>query len=301
MKEFTITSPCDGLELSCLFAEPSAEPKGIVQLSHGMCEHKERYVPLMEFLAQNGYASVINDHRGHGASVRSKEDLGYMDKRGWLSMVLDTKAVTDWARKRWPGKQLTLMGHSMGSMVARSYLKRFDEYIDAVIVCGCPSDNPAKGAGKILTGLIGTVCGWHFRPRLIQKMSSGVFNKAFEGEGYASAWVCSDRDVLEAYHKDPLCQYVFTADGFYNLLSLMQDCYGAKGWKVTRRSLPISFISGAEDPCRVSDEALGKAADCLRKAGYENVSVKIYPGMRHEILNETDKLSVWNDVLHTLA
>ena len=301
MNELTITSPCDGLALSCLYVEPSGEPRGVVQISHGMCEHKERYVPFMEFLVQNGFACVINDHRGHGASVRKAEDLGYMYKKGWLSMVLDTKAVTDWAKEKWPGKPLTLLGHSMGSMVVRSYLKRFDDSIDALIVSGCPSDNPAKGAGKALAAILGTVCGWHFRPSLLQKMSFGAYNKEFVSEGWPSAWVCSDKTVLEAYHKDPLCQYVFTANGFYNLLALMQDCYGAKGWKTANTSLPVSFLSGAQDPCRVSDEALSKAADCVRAAGYGNVSVKLYPDMRHEILNETDRMTVWSDILALLA
>ena len=301
MTEFKIISPCDGLELSCLYVEPAGSPAGIVQISHGMCEHKERYVPLMEFLAANGYAAVINDHRGHGASVRRPEDLGYMYKDGWLSMVLDTKAVTDWARAKWPGKRLTLLGHSMGSMVVRSYLKRFDDSIDALVVSGCPSDNPAKGAGKFLAGAFGVLCGWHSRPQLLQKMSFGSYNKPFKDEGCPCSWVCSDKDVQQAYLQDPLCQYVFTANGFRNLLALMQDCYGRKGWKVSNPALPVRFFSGAQDPCRVSDSALDTAAECLRKAGYTHVSVKLYPGMRHEILNETGKAEVWNDVLHTLA
>ena len=98
MNTGTITSPVDGLELSLLYAEPSDTPKGIVQIAHGMCEHKERYIPLMEFLCENGYAVVCNDHRGHGVSVRSKEDLGFMGKDGWLALVEDLKEVTVWAR-----------------------------------------------------------------------------------------------------------------------------------------------------------------------------------------------------------
>lgn len=98
-------SPVDGLKLSLIYAEPEGAPKGIVQIAHGMCEHKERYIPLMEFLASNGFAAVCHDHRGHGASVKSPEDLGYMGKGGWLAMVDDAKAVTDWAKARWPGRE----------------------------------------------------------------------------------------------------------------------------------------------------------------------------------------------------
>ena len=299
--EFKLTSPCDGLELACLCTEPEGEPKGVVQIAHGMCEHKERYTAFMEFLSENGYAAVINDHRGHGASVRSVRDLGYLYKDGWLSMVRDTRAVTQWARDRWPGKPLTLLGHSMGSMVVRSYAKRWDECIDALIVSGCPSDNPAKGAGKALAALDSLLCGPHHRPQLLQAMSVGAYNKDFKSEGRDCAWVCSDPEVQKAYDADPLCGYVFTANGFYNLMGLMQDCYGARGWKVANPDLPVTFLSGALDPCRTSDEALEKAAALMRGAGYNSVSTKLYPGMRHEILNEKGKLTVWNDVLHTLA
>ena len=301
METMTLTSPCDGLALACMYTEPEGEIKGIVQLSHGMCEHKERYAALMEYLTANGFATVINDHRGHGASVLKPEDLGYMYKDGWLSMVRDTKAVTDWARAKWPGKPLTLLGHSMGSMVVRSYAKRYDDAIDTLIVCGCPSDNPAKGAGKALAAIMGTFRGWRHRPNILQSMSFGAYNKDFKDEGYSSAWVCSDKHILEEYHNDPLCQYVFTANGFYNLLGLMQDCYSKRGWKVANPSLPVHFISGALDPCRESDEAIEKARALMQDRGYAHVDLKLYPGMRHELLNETRKMEVWQDVLNTLA
>lgn len=296
MKSDIIISPFDGLRLSLIYAEPEGSPKGIVQIAHGMCEHKERYIPLMEYLCSNGFAVVCNDHRGHGASVKSEEDLGYMGKDGWLGLVEDLKAVTLWARDRWPGIPLNLFGHSMGSMAVRSYAKRYDSMIDSLIVCGCPSDNPAKGAGILLARVIGCIKGWHHRPAILQKMSFGAYNKPFEKEGWPAGWVCSDPDILKAYHSDPLCQYIFTADGFLNLLLLMKDCYSTD-WKASHTELPIHFISGAEDPCRVDDEALAKAVRAMQDRGYENVSLKVYPGLRHEIHNETDHQEVWSDIL----
>ena len=197
MNILTIASPADGLKLSLLYVEPKDAPKGIVQIAHGMCEHKERYIPLMEFMASNGFAVVCNDHRGHGASVLSEKDLGYMGKDGWLYMVEDQKAVTLWAREKWPGIPLTLFGHSMGSMVVRSYAKRYDDLIDSLIVCGCPSDNPAKAGGILLARITGSLRGWHHRPKLLQMMSFGAYNKPFKNEGSHTAWVCSDPNVLE--------------------------------------------------------------------------------------------------------
>lgn len=301
MKTMKLRASADDLDLAVAIMEPQTAPKGIVQLVHGMCEHKERYYGFMEFLAGNGYVAVIHDHRGHGESVKSAEDLGYMYKGGWEALVEDIRIVGDMARAAYPGLPFTLFGHSMGSLAVRSYVKRYDDTVDRLFVCGCPSDNPASGAGRMLADLIGFFRGDRYRPELLRKLSFGAYNKGLEGEGYSSAWVCSDKAVLEAYHHDPLCQFNFTANGYSNLMGLMKDCYGRKGWKMARKGLPIRFISGAEDPCRISDAKLEQCAQMMRGLGYTDVSLKLYPGMRHEILNETGRAEVWNDVLAGLA
>ena len=131
-------------------------------------------------------------------------------------------------------------------------------------------------------------------------MSFGSYNKPFKDEGWPAAWVCSDPEILKAYHSDPLCQYVFTADGFLNLLMLMKDCY-AKDGKAGNPQIPVRFISGAEDPCRVDDKALGNAVQTMKDWGYTDVSLKVYPGLRHEIHNEMSHQEVWNDILSYLA
>lgn len=301
IREFTVPASADDLLLAVAVAAPEdraeGRPEGIFQIVHGMCEHKERYYPFMEWMASQGYACIIHDQRGHGASVKGRGDLGYLYAGGWNAMVEDVAVVADAARRMWGDIDFTLLGHSMGSMVVRSFLKRHDALMDRLIVCGSPSDNPAKGAGKALAWLYGSIMGWHFRPQLLQKMSFGAYNRPFAAEGWPNAWVCSDQEVLKAYHSDPLCSYVFTANGFFNLMGLMQDCYGDKGWNVENPSLPIRFISGAQDPCRTSDADFNDAVDFIRQRGYNDVEGRLYEGMRHEILNETDRLTVWNDIL----
>ena len=298
IKRISWEASADGLQLAGLVAAPEAgEPKGVVQMVHGMCEHKERYEPLMEYLAANGYACVIHDHRGHGASVKSPEDLGYLYDGGWQALVEDVRVVNDWIHKEFPGKKVILFGHSMGSMVVRSFVKRYDDRIDALVVCGCPVDNPAKGAGKALAWIFGKTKGWRYRPELLQTMSFGAYNKPFKDEGWASAWVCSDPETLKAYHADPLCQYQFTANGFYGLLGLMQDCYSAKGWQMKQPDMPVFFVSGEQDPCRGTDKQFRQAVDLMKKVGYKAVDAKVYPGMRHEIHNETRREEVWKDLL----
>ena len=300
METFKLKASADDLDLAVMVFEPAGTPKGIVQIVHGMCEHKERYIGFMEYLASQGFVCIIHDNRGHGESVKSPDDLGYMYKGGWRALVDDVKVVNDYAGKRWPGLSLTLFGHSMGSAVVRSYAKRYDDTISRLFVSGCPSDNPATNVAIFLNRTIGLFRGERFRPALMQKLSFGTFNKPFASEGYSSAWVCSDKDILKAYHSDPLCMYTFTVNGFDNLLHLMKDCYSAKDWKMSRPELPVHFISGAQDPCRVSDKALASAADLMKKVGYKNTDLKIYPGMRHEILNEVGKRQVWDDIVSLL-
>lgn len=296
----TLPSSYDALPLSVAVTRPEGDPKGIVQFVHGMIEHKERYFPFMEWLSAHGYICIISDLRGHGASVRSEDDLGYFGKGGWLALVEDIKTVGDKARAQYPGLPFTLLGHSMGSMVVRSYLKRYDSTIDRLIVSGSPSDNPAKGAGKAMARVMQVFKGSRHRAPILHKISFAGYNDAFKADGYERAWVCSDPDVLKAYHSDPLCSFNFTLDGFVNLFELMGDCYSARGWKLTRPEMPIRFISGALDPCRTSDKAWAASMDFLSSIGYTDVSGKLYPGMRHETLNETDRMIVWQDILKEL-
>ena len=303
METLRLKASADNLDLAVAYIEPKGNPRGIVQLVHGMCEHKERYYPFMEFLSENGYVCVIHDHRGHGGSVKCADDLGYMYDGGWDAMVEDVEVVRKWSSDKWPELKRILFGHSMGSMVVRSYTKRYDSHIDTLIVCGSPSANPAAGAGKVLARLTAAFSkkGWHHRPEILQRMSFGSFNKPFENEGFPSAWVCSDQETLKAYHKDPLCQFVFTSNGFYNLLCLMQYCYSEKGWAMKNPKLKVRFISGEMDPCRGTDKQHQASVELMKKVGYTDVDSRIFPKMRHEILNETERHTVWNHVLDIIS
>lgn len=297
IKEFTVKSDYDDLELSVMTLVPEEPVKAVVQLVHGMCEHKERYIPLMEFLAGHGYACIIHDHRGHGKSIKASDDLGYFYEGGANAMIEDVYKVTETAKGLFPGKKVVLIGHSMGSMAVRAYTKRHDDAIAALIVCGSPSDNPLKGVGKALARVIGWFKGQHHRSALIHGMSFDAFDRKFAADGRRNAWVCSDDDALTAYNADPLCQFHFTLNGFVALFEVMEETYGRKGWNMSNPDLPVMFISGTDDPCLVNLEKFASAVENMRKVGYRNVISKAYDGMRHEILNETERSKVWADIL----
>ena len=125
-----IKSPVDGLKLDLLVLVPDGTPKGILQIHHGMAEYKERYLPFMEYFAQAGYVTAIHDCRGHGKSVRTKKDLGYMYGGGMDALIEDTAEITRMLKEEWQGVPLILLGHSMGSMVVRCFTKKYDDLLD---------------------------------------------------------------------------------------------------------------------------------------------------------------------------
>ena len=290
-----VPSARDGLALSVCTVLPDGAPKGLVQFAHGMAEHKERYLPFMEFLAGHGYACLINDHRGHGASVKSKDDLGYFYEDGASALVDDLHQLTLWFRARYPGKKLILFGHSMGSLAVRVYRQKYDGDIDALVVCGSPGANPATGAGLALNRIMTLFKGERYVSPLFVQMTTGSFSKVHPSKETNNAWLSVNQDNVRAYDADPLCGFPFTLNGYKALLQLMRDAY--KPVPAGHPALPVHFVSGAEDPCAPDQKGFDAAVQNLRSAGYMEVTSKMYPGMRHEILNHTNHQVVYDDLL----
>lgn len=293
-----IQSEFDNLPLDVLIMSPS-HPKGIIQISHGMCEHKERYLDFMNFMYQNDFVCIIHDHRGHGKSVYSANDLGYFYQDGDKGIVEDLHQLTVYIRKQYPTLPLYLFGHSMGSLVVRCYLKKYDDLIDGLIVCGSPSINKAAGIGIQLAKYYQRNKGGHFRPPLIQKIAFDSFNKAFD-KHTPNSWICSDKEIVKAYNQNPLCHFVFTANGFECLFKLMQNCYSHDEWSLKNENLPIHFIAGENDPCIVNEKKFNEAVSFLRKCGYHDVSSQLFANMQHEILNELEHIKVYQHILNTI-
>lgn len=303
----TLHSACDGLPLSAAIIAPETKIKGIVQLSHGMAEHKERYFPFMQYLAAQGFAAIIHDHRGHGASVRKPDDLGYFYDDSARYIVEDLHQVTQYARALFPGCPLCLFGHSMGSLVVRSYLKKYDANIDKLIVCGSPSKNPLTGAALALTAVQKAFHGDRYCSELIQKLAFGSYLKglaspASQGKPLsANAWLSVNEENVRAYDEDPLCGFTFTLNGFRNLFLLLRDVYDTRGWALKNPALPVLFIAGSADPVIAGAEKWRQSQEFLRKLGYRDVRGRIYQGLRHEILNEDSKEQIYADVAAFLA
>lgn len=293
---YTIPSEYDGLPLSCLVYLPDFTPKGIVQIEHGMCEHKERYEEFMSFLCERGYVAACHDHRGHGDSVRTQEDWGWFGDTTGEAIVDDAVQFTKHLKEKYPDIPVTLFGHSMGSMVVRCYIQKQEKLIDKLIVCGSPSKNPLAPIAVGLAKIIGFFKGTRHRSKTLTYLSTGKGDERFQGEGKC-AWLSKNRANVEAYLQNPKCRYKFTCNGFENLFHLMANTYDKKRYAVENAALPIHFVAGADDPVIESEKQWNDAVDFMRSLGYEKVTGKLYEGLRHEILQEEERGQVFDDLL----
>lgn len=296
MERLNINSNYDGLPLDVIIST-CVNPIGIIQIAHGMCEHKERYLDFINYLNQKGYIVIIHDHRGHGKSVLNKNDLGYFYDDSADAIVEDVYLLTKYIKNRFINLPLYLLGHSMGSLIVRNYIQKYDHEIDGLIVCGSPSYNKFTKIGKVVCKFFMIIKDDHYCSQLMQKMSFGSFNKEFEKP---NQWICSDSKVVDKYNQDPLCTFTFTINGFYNLLTLMQRTYQPIVNSVNSK-LPILFISGREDPCLLNEKAFKQAVKHLENSGYQNIDAILFDEMRHEILNELNKQKVYNKIIEFLG
>ncbi len=294
-KDFTFLSDSDALEIHCTAIYPDNNIIGVVQIVHGMCEHRKRYYPFMEFLARKGYLTVIYDNRGHGQSIEDISYLGHFHEGGYEALVDDIRKMNYMLKEKISGVPYILIGHSMGSMAVRCFMKKYDNCVDKVILCGSPSGFAIAPLGLMLTKLIGKIKGDKNHSKILDYI---VVNSNFESkfDGPVHSWISSDSEVVEVYNQDPLCNFTFTINGYNELIRLMMECYNKKSWNMNNKKLPVLFLSGKDDPCHISPRKFGKSVHFLKDMGYENVSARLYGGMRHEILNEKNKKRVYRDI-----
>lgn len=289
-----LLSHYDGLKLEMAVMEPEGTPVGIVQIAHGMAEHKERYQPFMTWLAEQGYVAVIHDHRGHGSSVKQKEDHGYFYTQDAMAIVHDLYQVSVWCREQYPGLPLYLFAHSMGTLVARNYLKQYDTMIDKLILCGPPTRNPLVRAARILATLSASVKGEKHRSAWINRLVFGSYNR---GHQIPNGWLSGNRETVSRYNADKQCGFVFTNNGFINLFKLLENAYSKTGWQVMHPDLPVLIIAGEKDPVIQNTRRFHELAAFLKDRGYTHITTRLYPDRWHELLNETNREEVYCDVL----
>lgn len=301
-EQFQLPSNDEKTQLHCVKWIPDGEIKAVVQLVHGMAEHIERYRTFAQYLNRQGILVAGHDHLGHGDSIVSKEEYGYFAaKNGNRILVKDIHRVYQKVRNEYEGVPYILMGHSMGSFLVRQYLCCFGTGLDGAVVCGTGFQpqwllKTALGLCRIEAQLF----GWYHRSKLFQWMVSGSYNAAFRPNRTASDWLCRDEAVVDAYEADERCGFPFTLNGYYNLFLTIYKIERKEYLERMPRNLPVLFIAGEKDPVGGSGEGVRKAAALFEEIGMRDVTCRLYPGARHEILNEHNKEEVFKDVLDWL-
>lgn len=273
---------------------------GILHFVHGMQEHRKRYAHVLEYFSNAGYICAISDMRGHGENITTKDDLGYFSRRGASALVEDTASFNDYLKKVYPGLPIIMVGHSMGSLIVRAFIKKRSSEINGLIICGSPSAKPFLIASRFIINVLGFLRGWRYRSNFVTNAVLSSFNKPFAKEGQKNAWLTRDGDIVDNFNRDPLCGVPFTLNGYKALINLLITVYSNEGWKRVYRNLPIMFISGGDDPCRLSDKKWQNSVNHLKSVGFHSIYSKMYPGMRHELFNEIGKEEVFKDILKFL-
>lgn len=286
-KEFTFPSVSGLADIhAAAYLPENGEVKAVIQVAHGMAEHLERYEKFASALADLGIALYINDHLGHGRSVSSPSELGYFGAEdGWKNFVEDCHKLTEIAKAENPGRPYFFFGHSMGSFVARAYTIKYAGELNGAVYCGTAGPNPASGVGQLLAKAIAKVKGDHHRSKLIDKIAFGAYNSKFE-KRTAFDWLSRDNAEVDKYIADDLCGFLFTANGYRDLMALLGYVSSKEWFNGLDKKLPILVIAGEMDPVGDYSKGINTVCENLYKAGKDNITKILYPGARHEILNE---------------
>lgn len=282
-------------------------PRGLIQIVHGMSEHVERYEGFASFLCDQGFAVCANDHIGHGKTASAAADLGHMPlEAGEDVLITDVQTLREVALERLSaqcdmrvsGIPYVIFGHSMGSFITRVFLTRHAFGVRAAVLCGTGHQPRAlSSAGKALTRSISKKHGERYVSKLVDGMGAGAYGKAIKGAKTDVDWLATDPEVVAEYQRDPLCGQPFTVGAYHTLSSLVADATDPRLAAKLPHALPLLFIAGDQDPVGDRGAGVHRAAEMYRRAGVERVTEKLYPGMRHEILNEPVKGEVHRDVL----
>ena len=290
----------DGIhQLHVVMWLPEGKARAVLQISHGMVEYIERYEEFAAYANQAGIVVVGNDHLGHGDTVRSEEEYGYFCKsHRSATVVADLHRVTVATKKRYPELPYFLLGHSMGSFLARRYVLTYGKELTGAIICGTGRVSEVEMfLGTILQSIIENWKGSKYRSKCFNQVIFGNYNKKVVKPKSKNDWMCSDRSVIVKKDSEQKCNFIFTMNGFRTLFETLAYIQKEKNIKKIPKSLPMFFIAGSEDP--VGDYAKDVRAlyEQYKAMGMDEMALKIYDGYRHEILMEVEKQEVFRDVM----
>ena len=301
--EFTFLSADGKTPIHAVEWLPEGQVRAVLQISHGVSEYILRYESFAEYLTVRGFAVVGHDHLGHGQSVAEGSPRLYFGPKGsWSWVVDDIDQRRNLAKAKFPQVPYFLMGHSMGSFLARTYLIRYPGAVDAAIIMGTGQMSPAIIAGgKAVAAEEARRVGEDQASSLVDKLAFGAYNKRFAPNRTGFDWLSLNQDNVDRYIADPLCGGNATIGLFREMLGGLSFIAKPQNLKRMNLNIPVLFISGEMDPVGDCGKGVKRAFESFRKAGVRDVSIRLYPELRHEILNETCRETVYEDIYQWLA
>lgn len=300
-KEFTFPAKGDGhLLYGCVWtADGFIKYKGIIQIAHGMEEHILRYERFAAFLAKQGFIVCGNDHTGHGRSVEHWEDRGFFgeEEGSWQYLIEDMRYVMTFIKQKFGELPYFLIGHSMGSFLAREFCANWGNELSGAIFMGTSGGNPFLDIAILLSKEGAALKGAKARGYSVSRLAFGAFNVKFAPKRTNYDWLSSNEEAVDAFLKDEKCGFVFTYAGYRELFLLLKQV-SCKEWAERMpKALPMLLISGKDDPVGDYGKGVEKVYHWLKNAGCENIEMKLYTGGRHELLQETFQKQVYRFLL----
>lgn len=278
--------------------EPDTKPRAVVQIVHGIAEHIERFESLVRDLNKEGFVVVAEDHMGHGRSIGEECPQGYF-KGGWFAAVEDTRTLMRYTMNKYPALPYVLLGISMGSFMVRTILAKYpDSGISGAVLCGTAwQDKALLLTGRTACNMVCRLSGEKTPSEMLQKLLFGGYNKGIERASSPNAWLCSESDVVRAYDEDPLCGFPATAGLYRDMMDGLVYVQDPAHLAAMNKQLPVLFVAGDRDPVGNYGKGVEACAQAFQDAGMEQVTVKLYPGDRHDVLNEQDREVVRADLI----
>ncbi len=258
---------------------------GIVQFIHGMGDHQGRYRDFAEFLSTNGYAVLTSDLKGHGKHVVRDADLGYIGDLGAQSLISDIHENTRLIQSRFTDVPYFLIGHGMGAVLAAAYAKKYDFFLDGLILSGMPLDS-GYGLCRFQADILRSLKGEYHRSKALYNAVYGTYFSSLANEETKYGWLSSDKDVCQAFANDPKCGFIYTINGYRTYFDLLRVADKKGSWIRKNLHLPIRVIAGAKDPIAGTKYKLSRVVSVFRSRGYDCLDTQLIHGQKHDIYND---------------
>ena len=286
---------CSGVLLDMITWLPEDSPRAVVQIMHGMAEHMGRYDEVGGFLASHGILTVGITYPGHG---KKAEIPGYFGEEGWDILLKDEEALRVVTAEEHPGIPYFILGHSMGSFLARCYLMENGNKLSGAVLSGTGWYPPLLAGTGLLLARFFSLIGYKKKPcGPVNAIAFSANNKPFEPGRTPFDWLSRDKGRVDSYIADPYCGFTFTANGFASMFDGLKRLTRLDDLKKIPKTLPVYFLSGDKDPVGQMGKGVRTVEQQFRVAGLTDVTCRLYPDGHHEMLNETNRREVMEELL----